>query len=355
VTANVVGDTVAEDLATETFRVALGDAVDSAGRAVLVGDVLPGRVNDDDVAAPPVDPVTVDAGADAGGVEGGAIAIGGSASGGAGPLTTTWSVDDPHCTIADPAAAATTVTCTDDASAQLTLTATDGTTTASDTAALTVTNAVPAVSIDAPAPGTSVTAGGTVQLQTTVSDPGASDTVTCTVDWGDGSGPEPGCTGSHRFDAVGSYTIAVTATDDDGGIAHAATDLVVENVSTGNAFVFGGGTLEGGVTVGALVVPLWWHTKVGTISGAYTDARGRHTFVGGPSVNDFRLSGSTASWGTSGVLDGRRGASMSIAVTDGRGATPDHVQLVVTAPNGSVVVDVDADVTVGGFVVRASR
>ncbi len=195
-------------------------------------------------------------------------------------------------------------------------------------------------------------AGSTVQLQTTVTDPGASDAVTCTVDWGDGSPPAPGCTGSHRYDAAGSYTIAVTATDDDGGVAHATADLVVEDASTRNAFVFGGGTLKGGVGVGALVIP-FFGKKVGTVSGRYADARGRHTFVGGLGVNNFRLSGSTASWSTTGVLDSRRGATMTIAVTDGRGTAPDHVKLTVKAPNGTVALNVDADVVTGGFVVRA--
>ncbi len=82
VTAQVVGDTVAEDLPVETFRLAFGDAVDSAGRTVLFGDRQPARVNDDDVASPPADPVTADPGGDVSGVEGSAIALSGSASGG---------------------------------------------------------------------------------------------------------------------------------------------------------------------------------------------------------------------------------------------------------------------------------
>ncbi len=43
VTADVVGDTVPEPLATETFRLAIGDAVTSTGRVVAVADAQPAR------------------------------------------------------------------------------------------------------------------------------------------------------------------------------------------------------------------------------------------------------------------------------------------------------------------------
>ncbi len=42
------------------------------------------------------------------------------------------------------------------------------------------------------------------------------DTVTITWDFGDGSAPATGPTTTHRFPALGRYTVTVTATDDDG-------------------------------------------------------------------------------------------------------------------------------------------
>lgn len=55
-----------------------------------------------------------------------------------------------------------------------------------------------------------------VTLNATIADPSASDTLTKTVDWGDGAGPQP-FDGSepHTYAAAGTYTITLKATDDD--------------------------------------------------------------------------------------------------------------------------------------------
>ncbi len=80
--------------------------------------------------------------------------------------------------------ASTTVTCTDDGTWTLTLTANDGVNPpVSASATLTVSNAAPTVSIDTPAAGSYV---GTpaITLNAPFTDPGSNDTQTCTVDWG---------------------------------------------------------------------------------------------------------------------------------------------------------------------------
>ena len=100
-------------------------------------------------------------------------------------------------------------------------------------------NAPPAVTIDSPTSGTQVSVGQTVQVAATVSDPGPTDTATCTIDWGDGSAG-PGsmsagiCGGSHAYGAAGPDIIAVTATDN-AGASGAAASLVTVTTGAGAA------------------------------------------------------------------------------------------------------------------------
>lgn len=93
-----------------------------------------------------------------------------------------------------------------------------------------------------------------VSASGTFSDPAgaADDTYTCTVDYGDGSGPLGGtvssgttCTGpSHTYAVAGVYQVIVTVTDKDGGTASltAETFLVIYDPSGG--FVTGGGWID---------------------------------------------------------------------------------------------------------------
>jgi hypothetical protein len=95
-----------------------------------------------------------------------------------------------------------------------------------DTATLTLANVPPSVSISAPTSGQIIQLADPVNLTAPFTDPGANDTHTCSIDWGDltvdpgtvveaaGSGT---CTGSHTYSVGGMKTIVVTVTDDDGG------------------------------------------------------------------------------------------------------------------------------------------
>lgn len=187
--------------------------------------------------------------------EGAVVTVRGTATGPEGrTLTTRWSYTpgpgvDPGatCTYADPTALTTTVSCTDDGVYALTLSATDGRDAhGSSTTNLQVDNAAPRVSLTTPT-DTGRVVGGAVEVAATVSDPGANDSRTCAIAWGDRSF-SPGvladgvCTGRHTYEAVGSYDIRVTVTDDDGGSGSDRIDVVVVNAAAtdGGGFVFDG-------------------------------------------------------------------------------------------------------------------
>lgn len=98
-------------------------------------------------------------------------------------------------------------------------------------------NAPPAVSIDAPLSGTQVGVGEVVGLSASVVDPGVNDAVSCTIDWGDGTTdavvPAAGvCAGSHAYASTGDRLVSVTATDDAGDSAAAASLVSVVDTST---------------------------------------------------------------------------------------------------------------------------
>ncbi|MFG2935875.1 family 43 glycosylhydrolase [Streptomyces sp. NPDC048282] len=167
-----------------------------------------------------IDPVTVvHAGPDVGGKEGDAIPLTGTLSGAG---TAKWTVPaKAPCTVTDPASAATTVTCTDNGTYTLTLTGGRST----DTTTVTVANAPPAIT-DAHGHG-----DRRVTVAVRFTDPGASDTHTCVVDWKDGSRPTRGtvrgsvCRAEHLYRRPGGHRPVVTVSDDDGGTATVVVPL----------------------------------------------------------------------------------------------------------------------------------
>jgi len=211
------------------------------------------------VQGPPI--VTVD---DASGNEGSAIAIHGTVVDPNGdPVTHNWTVTpglgvDPggSCVVAAPAALDTTVTCTDDGTFTLTLTASDGINPpVSQNGTLTVANVAPTISIASPPSGSVYIIGTTVGVTANVVDPGSNDVLTCAFNW-DGGGPNSVsvagggiCAQSNMFNAAGVYTTTVVVSDDDGGVSLPATVVIV--VYNPASKVTGGGTLQS--PAGALV------------------------------------------------------------------------------------------------------
>ncbi|HEY8472820.1 MAG TPA: PKD domain-containing protein [Natronosporangium sp.] len=191
-------------------------------------------------AAPQVDP-----GGPYAGQEGSPVGVLGDVVDPDGPnLTTQWSVApvtaDPGtaCAFADPSALATTITCTDDGTFELTLTADDGVNPpVSETTTLELTNEAPVPTITAPADGTLAEPGEPVEFVVPFTDAGSNDTHTCTVDFDDGTPIADGevdqgagsgtCTATHEFTTVGAHQVLVRVTDDDGESGTAVVTVVV--------------------------------------------------------------------------------------------------------------------------------
>jgi PKD repeat protein len=153
------------------------------------------------------------------------------------------------CAFADAPAVDTTITCTDDGTYEVTLTASDGVNApVSDSAMVTVQNVSTDVGV-VTAPVDPVQIGSEIDASVTFSDVGVIDAHTATFAWGD-STSSPGvvietsgsgsATGSHVYSTPGIYTIIVTVTDDDGGSTVVTYQFVVVYDPDGG-FVTGGG------------------------------------------------------------------------------------------------------------------
>ncbi|MGN9840282.1 family 43 glycosylhydrolase [Nonomuraea sp. H19] len=186
-----------------------------------------------------VDPVAiVTAGPDASGAEGAPIRLTGTFSGAGTP---SWRYEAAGeaggtCAFADPAAPQTTVTCTDEGTYKVTLAAGRS----RDAATVTVTNADPVIT-GATSPQDPVAAGKPVKVTVTYTDPGTADTLTCEVDWTDGT--TGACAEDHAYAKAGIYQPVVAVTDGDGGkVTATAGPVVVYDPDAG--YVTGGGWLD---------------------------------------------------------------------------------------------------------------
>lgn len=143
------------------------------------------------------------------------------------------------CRFADALDAQTTITCTDDGTFTVTLTADDGVNPpVSDSAIVTVYNVAPQVRLTGPDPWQLFKARTPVTVTATFTDPGANDTHTCRVDWDDTTTSHTAaaghsCTVAHTFAHAGMYTLGLTVTDDDGGADIAGVMVVVYDPDDG--------------------------------------------------------------------------------------------------------------------------
>ena len=210
-----------------------------------------GMISEFDVVALPK--VTVD---DAAGNEGAAIAVHATATdpqGGA--VTTVWSVTagpdvDPGgmCIFANPNALDTTVTCNDNGTFTITLTATNSIGSASADGTLSVANVAPTVTINTPVAWHVSDINTPIAFDVSITDPGANDSLTCTFDWDSADADTVvaavagACNTSKSFASAGVYTVNVTGTDDDSGSGSDSVIIAVIDPDAG--FVTGGGFID---------------------------------------------------------------------------------------------------------------
>ncbi len=300
------------------------------------------------------------------GVEGSAVSIAAAVTDPEGaPVTAAWSVvsstgTDPGgtCTFAVPAAATTTVSCSDDGNFLLRIAGSDGTTTATSDAILTISNAAPVVAITAPTTMSQVMVRNAVTVSAAVTDPGANDTHTCRVDWGDGTVTDglmssERCSGSHMYASLGVRTVTVTATDDDGGVGTDFIDLVVATPATTK--VTGGGFLTTGkskTSVGFVAQPDERAGYVGQIQVRIQSTKDRFH---GDSVISMSGSANTATWSGSGAWNGVAGYTFTISVTDAgksrKAGARDSMSLVISL-QGRTVYRVTGDLQGGNLTVH---
>lgn len=175
----------------------------------------------------------VDAGADTTGTEGRPVDLAGDA-GGADGVTWTYrpgpGVDrGATCSFDDAGSARTSIRCDDDGTFFAVLTSLDGS--AADDAIVTIANATPTVTIAPMA-----LSAGQVAPTITVADLGANDSLTCTVDWGDGTTTTVAATGgtcpaSHDYGDDADTSVVVLVTDDDGASSSAARPVRIDRTA----------------------------------------------------------------------------------------------------------------------------
>ncbi|MBK3634331.1 family 43 glycosylhydrolase [Streptomyces sp. MBT97] len=286
-----------------------------------------------------IDPVTVvHAGPDATGVEGAPIALTGTLSGAGGAR---WTLEQgAPCSIADPTATRTTVTCTDNGTYTVTLTGGRST----DTALLTVTNAAPAVT-SATGPTGPVPAGRRTAVTVRFTDPGAGDSHTCVVDWKDGGRPASGtvtsggCRAEHTYTTAGIRRPVITVTDDDGASASTTLpELIVYDRAAGP--LVGAGTFSTAVgpkrtgkasfSVAAGYLP-GGTAPAGEVS---FDLRPARVTLRSTGLDWLVVSGSTAVLQGSGTVGGKSGYAFRVTATDG----PDTFLVKIWKKSGGEVV-----------------
>jgi len=160
-------------------------------------------------------------------------------------LTYAWTVTKNGSPYASGGGTSITFTPDDNGSYVATVSVTDGTSNASSSQTVAVTNVAPAVAGSALAPG-SIDENGSATLSGTFTDPGSDDTHIVTVNWGDGSAASSLALpkGARAFSlnhqylddapsgtASDNYAVSVTVTDDDGGNGSAGAGVTVNNLA----------------------------------------------------------------------------------------------------------------------------
>lgn len=314
---------------------------------------------------------TVSAGGPYSGAEGSWVQIHGSAPG---ATTHTWTAvrdpagekDSASCQIKNGDTLDPLVSCNDDGWFLVTLKASDGTTTQSDTARITLTNVKPVVTITAPTPGTAVAPHAVVTLNGYFTDPGYVDGHSYIIDWGDGAtsrdkAPETQQNGgsgtvtvSHSYGTAGSYTIALTVYEGHPGSTDTDTTSISVVAGTPCARVTGKGRLPHHRRGSSF--SFWANCGSSGPVGHVSTSLARHGKLRAGRVTLLRGSGRTATFqGTgrfqkSGHRVWRKHYRYLIKTTDRR--RHDWLNVVVRKPNGVVVLRAKGRIPRGHITVR---
>ncbi len=262
-----------------------------------------------------------------------------------------------QCTIADPNARATSVTCTDDGNFLLTLTATrPNGQTATATAQLYVENAKAAVTLKSPASGTTVPLGSPVTVTVGITDLGSNDDLIGEAKWCDGfrqSGPVVDGTyaTTHAVKVAGPCSVIVVGKDGDGGKRSTSLTLNVQagssvSMAGSGAVAYSGKTTS--FTVSA--------TKSGTtLSGSLSVRTPGGVTVASSTVGSFSRSGSTITWGGPATWGGASGYRYTVIGTDNAAAgLPDKITIKVVNSAGTRVFYTTGPLTSGDLKLTAS-
>jgi hypothetical protein len=312
------------------------------------------------------------------GNEGATIAIGGTASDPDGSIaSTTWSVSPASaCSIADASALSTTVSCPDNGSYTLTLSATDNDgATSSANASLTVGNVSPVISAVATLPasaGNIYPVSQAIAVQATYADAAVPDTHTCAAiataeggllvigSAGVGSGTNPGrlCSSSMTFAQAGVYDVAMTVTDDDGGAETKSVQVVVFDPSAG--FVTAGGWINSPAEAYAMDPSLTGKATLGIVAKFIKDSpvpegstrfdfhAGTFNFFG--DSYDFLVinaAGTLAQFRGTGTVNGSGQYQFMVWMTDG--AVDTFRMKVWNASTGDVIYDTQPNASDGAM------
>lgn len=262
------------------------------------------------------------------------------------------------CVVDTPAVLASSVRCTDDGVYELTLESSDGVNPpVTSTAELTVSNAAPTVKITSPADLSVVKVGTPVALTATVTDPGSNDTLTCTIDCGDGTSQtgtlsSGTCTGTHSYATSAVYDVTVTGRDDD---EDSGTDVISLVVYDQDTKVTGGGFTK--TEASRMSFGFVAKESGGVLSGQLQVRLIDKMRFHGSTVTALTVSGNKATWSGAGSLDRVDGYTYTVTVTDnrngsGKKGTPDTISLTITSVDGTIVTSTSAPLAGGNLTVH---
>lgn len=274
------------------------------------------------------------------GLEGTAMAF--SAAGSTDPdsdaLTFQWSFGDG----AVASGAGATHTYGDNGSYRVTLIATDpfG---AADTTTTTATIANVAPQVDATFPTGPVPVGTGVSVDFTWTDPGALDTHTATVTWGDGAVdtvPVAGGSGSltHGYATAGFYTVTLRLVDDDHGAAMATAPAELVVIAPDAGFVTGGGFVGSKNAKAHFDLSVQYEGSATVPTGSFSWRLDQTRTLEATGFDWMVLDGAHAALQGTGTLTGVGAVRFELSLLDdGRGGTADGAGLRIFAPGGALI------------------